>query len=266
MNPDLSIKKALVKIYDRTRYDQKGHFSEIVFGHLGDKNNILDVGCGSGRFVEKSPDRIVGLDSSQASVELCLRNGLIAKLGSATEIPFGDSSFDGVLCSHLIEHLLPQDAHKLLSEIDRVLEIDGLFILITPLLSDRFYGDFTHVKPYYPQAILHYLQADDQRKESPGRLKDKFTRFLGTDKLDAANEEWTQRTLPRIKGEYEVAALHYLRARLLSGISRSSFWAFLIPVLNLLHRNGIASPRKIGYLLALRKVAGGDPEMQIELP
>ena len=48
----------------------------------------------------------------------------------ATAIPYGDGSFDVVLCNHVLEHV--PDYRKALSEIHRVLRPDGWAVLQTP--------------------------------------------------------------------------------------------------------------------------------------
>lgn len=56
-----------------------------------------------------------------------------------TEIPFEDSSFDIIICNHVLEHV--PDYKKALHEIHRVLKVDGIAILQTPyslLLTNNF--------------------------------------------------------------------------------------------------------------------------------
>lgn len=125
--------------------------------YLDNCKKVLDIGCGDGEFISLSPDRIEGLDISEQTVKNCLSKGLRATLGSATKFPFKTGSFDGVHCSHLIEHLYPNDAYKMLQEVGRVLKKRGVFVLSTPLLWKGFFEDFTHLKPYYPSAIERYL-------------------------------------------------------------------------------------------------------------
>ena len=249
-----SLAGKFLQVYDKTRFDHKAHFDQIAYWYLKDQKKILDLGCGTGRFIKKNPEKIIGLDLNQNALDMCRSKNFKVKHGSATDIPFEDNSFDGVHCSHLIEHLMPEEAHKLLCEINRVLTKDGVFVLRTPLMSERFYWNFTHIKPYCPEAVLHYLQTENQRIPSCGSLKRKIITFLGTEKQDAEKNESAQRTLREIDGEYEVIGLQFRRARLLQNVGRDSFWAFLIPLLNLLHRYGISTLKKTAYLMALRKV------------
>lgn len=84
--------------------------------------SIIDIGCGKDFFVSLDKDRIIGLDNNKESVEICKSKGLNVIEGSCLDLPFNNNSFDGVLCSHLIEHFLPRDVFKLVKEINRVLK------------------------------------------------------------------------------------------------------------------------------------------------
>ncbi|KAF4656611.1 Hexaprenyldihydroxybenzoate methyltransferase, mitochondrial [Perkinsus chesapeaki] len=77
---------------------------------------------------------ITGIDISEASVQQARQHGqhlpnLHHQVGSAYEIPFEDSSFDGVIISDVLEHLL--DLRLALSEIHRVLKPGGVLVFDT---------------------------------------------------------------------------------------------------------------------------------------
>jgi len=67
--------------------------------------SVLDVGCGNGFFtyyLEKLVDT-TGLDFSESMLSM---NPCPKKVcGSATDLPFGDNSFDVVFCSNLLHHI-----------------------------------------------------------------------------------------------------------------------------------------------------------------
>jgi len=140
-------------------------------------------------------------------------------------LPYPDNSFDSVHCSHIIEHLFPKDAHKLLTEIDRVLRVNGILCLRTPLLHKGFYNDFTHIKPYNPEAIIYYLNVG---------------------KID-------QLTLKRVKGVYKLIKLKYRRNQLFLFLRKTPFW-FLGIIFNILYRFGLSGIAKTGYMLVLKKI------------
>jgi len=218
--------KKLMSVYRKIEFDQKKYFDNIAIDYFKNCKKILDLGCGDGRFISLDPKRIIGLDHNEKSVQICKNKGFDVKYGEVTNIPFKDNFFDGVHCSHVIEHLFPKDAHKLLFEVNRVLKKNGIFILRTPLLHSKFYCDLTHIKPYYPEAILHYLKTEDQN----------------------------QRTLSDIVGIYKILKLKYRRAPLFANIDKNSFFFFLVPFFNFLYRLKISSFKRTGYMLILKKI------------
>ncbi len=127
-------------------------------------SKILDLGCGIGNFIALDKKRITGIDSNKKNILLCKKQHFNAILGNVTLIPFHNNYFDGIHASHIIEHLMPKDAHKMLTEVGRVLKIKGIFVLSTPVLWKGFYNDFTHIKPYYPESIIRYLCNDGIEK------------------------------------------------------------------------------------------------------
>jgi len=124
-------------------------------------NSILDIGCGKGYFVSLDSDRITGLDNNEESVKVCKLKGLNVIKGNCLDLPFKGSSFDGVLCSHLIEHFLPEYVFKLAKEIDRVLKKGGIIVIKTPLPNFHFWSDPTHIRPYIPSSIFSIFNVVD---------------------------------------------------------------------------------------------------------
>ncbi len=56
-----------------------------------------------------------------------------------TDIRFPDMRFDGIICSHVLEHV--PDDRKGLSELYRILKPDGWGIIAVPITSDSTYED-----------------------------------------------------------------------------------------------------------------------------
>jgi ubiquinone/menaquinone biosynthesis C-methylase UbiE len=88
----------------------------------------LDVGCGDGYFLRRSPCRsAVGID---------MRIG-DAPVAPTSPLPFGDESFDLVTMLAVIEHV--KDPEFVISEVARVLRPKGRLILTTPKkAAERF--------------------------------------------------------------------------------------------------------------------------------
>ena len=218
--------KKLIPLYRKIAFDQKKQYDKIALKYMSSCKNIIDVGCGTGRFISNFPSRIKGVDHNKESVELCLKKGYDIIRADVTKLPFENNSFEGVHCSHVIEHLQPKDAYKLLSELVRVLKKDGILVIRTPMLYNGFYDDFTHIKPYHPKALLHYL---------------------------TTYEKSEQTTLTPIKGKFKVLKLKYRKAPLFLGIVDTPLF-FIFPLFNLLYRFGISSLKKTGYMLILKKI------------
>lgn len=95
---------------------------------------VLDVGCGNGIALEalKSWPQRCGVDVSDELLKLACAKGVDARFCDVdnTALPFPDQSFDLVLSSDVIEHVLHTD--HLLNEINRVLKPGGLYVAVIP--------------------------------------------------------------------------------------------------------------------------------------
>jgi ubiquinone/menaquinone biosynthesis C-methylase UbiE len=95
---------------------------------------ILDVGCGTGRFmeaIERSGAECIGIEKFQFPLEKARPRvkGLLYQM-SAEELSFPDGSFDKSIVIHVIEHL--EHPEKCFSEIRRVLKLKGILVLSFP--------------------------------------------------------------------------------------------------------------------------------------
>jgi len=207
-------------------YNQKYEWDKIALSEMSECNNILDIGCGIGNFISLNKERITGIDKNDDSVMECKKNGFNIIQSDILEYNFNSKSFDGIHCSHLIEHLSPTAAHRLLVIIDSVLKIGGILVIRTPLLTKDFFNDFSHIKPYNPEAILHYLNED-----------------IGY-----------QKTMNNIKGNYKQIFLKYRRPQLFQKINHSKFRLFGI-IFNILQKMGITGFQKTGYMIVLLKTS-----------
>ena len=89
---------------------------------------VLDIGCGFRPWLALFPEGTVeytGVDSDRDASEADVA-------GRAEELPFGDSCFDAVICSEVLEHVW--DLEKALSEIRRVAKDGALLYVTTPFL------------------------------------------------------------------------------------------------------------------------------------
>jgi ubiquinone/menaquinone biosynthesis C-methylase UbiE len=139
-------------------YESRHVIDEHFLPHLPQDASILDVGSGGGLFTkyiaDKRPDvRIIGIDLSGPQIkraEKRMRNygeRVRFQLGDATQLEFGDRTFDGVISYGSIKHWTSRDAG--LAECVRVLKPGGP-LLITEADrsanfedSERFIANYT---------------------------------------------------------------------------------------------------------------------------
>ncbi len=99
-------------IWDKNLLDnavEKNRIMEIIDNIPKDTKTILDVGCGNGPFVNSIHDkfeRVVGLDFSEEALKHVESEKVLSDISS---IPFGDKSFDLIVCSETLEHLTEKD-------------------------------------------------------------------------------------------------------------------------------------------------------------
>ncbi len=148
--------KLIERNQERKNHWKKEYFYKYSYEKLAKKKKILDLGCGIGHFLTLGNNNIFGIDSNYQSLKEAKGYSINLIQGNVLQLPFSNASFDGINCSHIIEHFNPDGAYQLLSEMNRVLEIDGCLAISTPVLWECFFDDFTHIKPYNPGAIMHY--------------------------------------------------------------------------------------------------------------
>jgi len=144
------------------RYWQRGRYRAITAMASG-FTQVLDVGCGSSRVLGAIPG-MIGLDIQLNKLRYSRRYGNELVHGSIFELPFGDASFDCVICSEVVEHIPAQE--KPFDELTRVLKIGGRLILGTPDY-DRWRWRalewvYARVSPggYADEHMTHYSRAN----------------------------------------------------------------------------------------------------------
>jgi SAM-dependent methyltransferase len=99
---------------------------------LVSEGRVLDVGCGTGRFIELLPARYdaVGIDVSEGMLEFARRKGIEVAQAGADSIPFEDRSFDLVTTFAVLHHLIdPQVVRSALGEMARVVKPGGAVLV-----------------------------------------------------------------------------------------------------------------------------------------
>lgn len=89
-------------------------------------DRLLDIGCGAGNMLKRIDAKRTGIDLSETMLQRSrtkLGDSVALEKMSAEKLHFPDGSFDKVICSEVIEHIL--DPRAALSEIERILAPGG---------------------------------------------------------------------------------------------------------------------------------------------
>lgn len=135
--------------------------------------SLLDVGCGYGRMLELIPPdkyEAFGVDLNAEIVRACNAKGLncfTPKDFLGAERP----QFDVILMLHVIEHMNPDECFKFIDAYLDKLKDGGILIIATPILTEYFFEDFDHIKPYYPAGINMVFSGDGAQVQYYSRNK-----------------------------------------------------------------------------------------------
>ncbi|MBI2672641.1 class I SAM-dependent methyltransferase [Candidatus Woesearchaeota archaeon] len=128
------------RIWTRFYDPEQRVFNEILSNLQPENKEILDVGCGVGRFsvrLAENAKKIYALDKNKEHLDLLksreeYKYNIKLINGDACSIPLKDNSVDGVLCSFCFFML---DKEKALKEILRVCREDSPILLLEPSLA-----------------------------------------------------------------------------------------------------------------------------------
>lgn len=125
--------------------------ARLILKHLAPGKNakILDIGCGRG-FYERAIARVyptaqvTGIDTNAQYLRIA-RSGAYGKANisflraSGLRLPFACCSFDRIICSEVLEHVVDDD--KLVKEMFRVVKPGGLALISVPHARYPFLWD-----------------------------------------------------------------------------------------------------------------------------
>lgn len=106
-----------------------------IYRNLNKKSRILDVGCGSGAFLNSLKNdkgcEVYGVDISEAALEQAKSSfGLDIFKGTITEAPFPEAHFDIITAWWYLEHI--SDPHTTIAKISSLLKNNGYCIIGVP--------------------------------------------------------------------------------------------------------------------------------------
>jgi O-antigen chain-terminating methyltransferase len=162
---------------EQTVRDRHSEYLEV----LRKSKRVVDLGCGRGELLELLGEAGVsayGVELDPDNVAVCREKGLEMVEGDAISHLEGldEASLDGIVASHLIEHLTPDVLWRLIVAAAEKLEDGGILILETPnpesLLagSINFHRDPTHVRPVHPETLSFLAESAGFRQVELRRL------------------------------------------------------------------------------------------------
>jgi 2-polyprenyl-3-methyl-5-hydroxy-6-metoxy-1,4-benzoquinol methylase len=119
---------------------------------------VLDVGDSDGILLRLLGKEGTGVNISSARVAMIEANGVTAAEANAENLPFGDATFDVVLCFETLEHV--HSPVRVLTELSRVCRDDGRVFVSVPRVSHSRIQPYVAGKPL-GQGHLFELGPDD---------------------------------------------------------------------------------------------------------
>lgn len=130
---------------------------------LAPAGRVLDVGCGTGRFLSALPRQYerTGVDVSPGMLDFARRKGLDVEQAGADNLPFDDASFDLVTTFAVLHHLIDPDLVRAsLREMVRVTKPGGAVIV----------WDHNPLNPYWRFLMKRSPQDQGDERLVPARL------------------------------------------------------------------------------------------------
>ena len=97
--------------------------------------SLLNIGCGNGyleRAAQQKNWKVLSVDPDAKSIARLKTQGIDARCGMIEALPVNSDSVDVVICTEVLEHLLPDSMESGLKEIRRILVPGGVLIGTVP--------------------------------------------------------------------------------------------------------------------------------------
>ena len=138
--------------------------------HLQPNQSLLDVGCGTGIFLEifakkDSNLKLCGVDISSEMVSVAKNKftdfpNINITLGSVSKLPYGMNQFNYVVCANSFHH--HPDSEKSISEMVRVLKPGGKLLILDGFTDGNFRKKFwkRENKQHYEGKVFRYSKKE----------------------------------------------------------------------------------------------------------
>jgi O-antigen chain-terminating methyltransferase len=145
----------------------------IYLEYFKGSQNVLDIGCGRGEFLELLKNNGIdgyGIDTDEEMVSFCQKRGLNVQNteGISHLMWLENDSLDGIFMDQVIEHLQPRELAKIIKLSHEKLKGGTYFIAVTPnpislIAGPSFYVDLTHTRPVHWETMQFLLESDGFR-------------------------------------------------------------------------------------------------------
>jgi len=152
----------------RAREVAQRYFKPFVARFAG-CSRVLEIASGQGFFLDMLRESSIGATGIETDEALCAQSrarGLEVKQADFFEFLANspEGQYDGVMASHIVEHLLPVQVEELFRLLARASRPGSPLVILTPNIANlrRAVGDFwrdpTHVRPYPVSALSKLLR------------------------------------------------------------------------------------------------------------
>lgn len=148
---ELKFQRGYVKTFEENKPLFEGHFRKYRYFdemketlNIGPESKVLDVGCGIStvlHFVEGERYGVDPLGDEYLKI-YSYPEGIELRKGLSEALPFPDGFFDIAFCTNVLDHV--EDPLKTVSEVWRVLNPGGYFVLTVEVFSQRVIRDPGH--------------------------------------------------------------------------------------------------------------------------
>lgn len=129
---------------------------ELAREFLKDCRTVLDAGCGDGKFLGLFKN-MVGVETNSEKLKTVRGKTMIC--ASVENLPFKDGSFDGILCTEVLEHV--RNYMKAMNEIHRVAKVNGKVLITTPNKKYEFYKNILSFLRIWPHEYDRWISISE---------------------------------------------------------------------------------------------------------
>jgi 2-polyprenyl-3-methyl-5-hydroxy-6-metoxy-1,4-benzoquinol methylase len=158
----------------RPDFDVLANQLTYVSSWLPNSGKAVDLGAGRGEMVTVLKNNgldAFGIDADQSVVDDAQSRGINIRLQGISDFLKAESAqqYEVVTAIHVVEHVAYDTLEDWLRGIHKILKPGGIFVAETPNphaidAFKAFWVDVTHVRPYYPESLLHMVHSAGFKK------------------------------------------------------------------------------------------------------